>query len=727
MAVQDYLSLVRSQDLESLEVAWAQAVADPGDVDRYCVTLRELGLRGETGTAVELGSQMLEALDAKDRTADAVQLGTTLLVSQVHNDSLSRKVFGLVQKAFASEAWFEIALEVSGLGEANLSSDAFASFDVARRMTPGHVVYHRAGWGEGVVEELDIESRQIQIRFKSGSTKDIPIQSAVESMRPLDADDLRTMRMVKLEELQRVAEETPGVVIRMAAKAYRGKINSTQLKTEMTDAVIPAKKWNSWWKKAKVAASNDPWLLVEGSTARPVFELRKVPVSLADEAARAMGHALDLPAVIEVCRDYLGRGLDADATNTVLALAQERVEKELGAHAETPAHLLDGILFLEEHGRKTSVSAAQELKELLTDADGNFAPRQFDELHTQKSREHAVRLLPEAFGDAWADTCVQAITDFPKTVAEQVVDLLEEKECADHLCAAWSTVAPYPRKHPILTFRIGKLYADGAFDEREDKPDLLAVNRVLLHLCRVISMEPKSNTALHRVKTKAQAVLLGRRGTLPACLEEVSRDDLASLLGIAERGGSEFPQEITDAILKVVARRFPDITSKPEKPFWERDDFIYVTAEGLRRKREEHRVLVDEKIPANATTIGNAAALGDLSENSEWEAAMEEQRNLTGRAEEMSREIRMARLIEDQELPTEVASPGMKVQFTFLDDNSAQTYRILGPWDAVEDDILNYRAPLAKALLGHRAGDEVEIESPSGSRPARIDALERIV
>ncbi|MDA1223253.1 MAG: GreA/GreB family elongation factor, partial [Planctomycetota bacterium] len=193
------------------------------------------------------------------------------------------------------------------------------------------------------------------------------------------------------------------------------------------------------------------------------------------------------------------------------------------------------------------------------------------------------------------------------------------------------------------------------------------------------------------------------------------------------RGGSEFPQEITDAILKVVARRFPDITSKPEKPFWERDDFIYVTAEGLRRKREEHRVLVDEKIPANATAIGNAAALGDLSENSEWEAAMEEQRNLTGRAEEMSREIRMARLIENQELPTEVTAPGMKVDFTFLDDGSTQSYRILGPWDAVEDDILNYRAPLAKALLGHRAGDEIEIDSPAGSRTARIDAVERIV
>src|SRR5690606_33104904 len=127
-----------------------------------------------------------------------------------------------------------------------------------------------------------------------------------------------------------------------------------------------------------------------------------------------------------------------------------------------------------------------------------------------------------------------------------------------------------------------------------------------------------------------------------------------------------------------------------------------------------HRVLVDEKIPANAEAIGNAAALGDLSENSEWEAAMEEQRTLTGRAEEMSRDIRKARLIEDQDVPDDVVAPGTQVTFTHLDDGSVTTYRILGPWDAVEEGVLNYKAPRAKALLGLKAGQQSAIEEPEG-------------
>src|SRR5690606_8464200 len=152
---------------------------------------------------------------------------------------------------------------------------------------------------------------------------------------------------------------------------------------------------------------------------------------------------------------------------------------------------------------------------------------------------------------------------FPASVAEQVVDLLEEKGLADRLAAAWPDVAPYPRRHPILTYRLGKLFADGAFDAREDRPDAVSVTRVLLHLCRVLAKEPKSDTAAQRIKTRATSVLLGRRGILQPTLEEIDRDELASFLGIAERGGNDFPHEITDAILRVVARRFPDITTKP--------------------------------------------------------------------------------------------------------------------------------------------------------------------
>jgi transcription elongation factor GreA len=725
LVAQDYLALVHSSDLDGLQSAWNSALGSPGEVLSYSRTLTELTERGELGTALDLGLRMIEALEQAGRAADAFELGLAIVGKQTNNESFSKRLFALIQRAFGSTDWLPVALEASGLSETNLVPAAFEAFELARRFTPGHVVYHRAGWGEGVVEELDAAARTVRIRFVSGGTKELPLKSALESLRPLERDDLRTMRLTRVDDLAKLAEEDPASVIRMAARMYRGTINSLQLKTELV-GTITEKKWAGWWKRAKVAASNDPWLQVDGSATRPVFVLRRAPLSLADEARKSLSHARSLPEYLETCRDYLARGLDDRAQGLILDLAQQRVEKDLHGSGESAAHLVDGILFLAEHGRPTSISAAHEMRELLMTPSG-LTPENFDNLATQASREHAVRLLPEALGEDWADQCAAAITRFPMSVIEHLIALMQEKKKAGALSPVWAAIAPYPRRYPTLTWLLAKLHSEGAFEGREDAPDNPTVCRVMLHLCRMIATDPRSDAAMHRVMQRIASLLTGRKGPLTRCLETIGRDDLAAFLGIAERGNNEFPQEITDAILRSVARRFPDITSKPERPFWEHDELIFVTTEGYQRRREEYRVLVDVKIPLNAKSIGAAAALGDLSENSEWESAMEEQRNLTGRAEDMTRELRRAKLIEDQEIPDGIVTPGTRVGITWLDDGTQTKYRVLGPWDCIADDIINYKAPLGASLVGCRPSEEVVFESQDGPRRIRIDTVERIV
>ncbi|MGE0144776.1 MAG: GreA/GreB family elongation factor [Planctomycetota bacterium] len=723
--MQDYLALVHSSDTEALITAWNAAIDNPQDVGDYARTLSELADRGESGVALDLGLRMIDSLQSKGRAPDAFELGIALVGRQHNNESFSKRLFELATAAFGDAEWMPIALDASGLSSTNLTPAAFESFDRARRFTPGYVVYHRAGWGEGVIEELDTESRQIRIHFAGGSIKTLPFQSALDSLRPLDRDDLRTMRLTRRDDLLELCESQPAVVIRMAAKVYRGTINSTQLKTELIE-LVTEKKWGNWWKRAKIAAGNDPWLQIEGTATRPTFVMRKTPLSLGDEARKALSHARNLPEFLGVCREYLARGLDDGATRMILDLAQQRVERSLQSETNNSASLLDGILFLEEHDRSTSVSAATELKQLLLTEDG-LTPEAFDNLATQASREHAVRLLPEALGEEWAEQCAANITRFPLTVVEQVVALLQEKRKAATLAPVWNAVAAYPRRFPTITWLLAKVQSDGDFEGVEGAPESAAVCRVMMHLCRVIATDPRADAGLNRVKQRVATMLVSRKGQLTRCLDTIEREDLASFLGICERGGQEFPQEITDAVLRAVAKRFPDITSRPERPFWENEEIIYVTAGGLARRKEEHRVLVDEKIPVNAKAINAAAALGDLSENSEWESAMEEQRNLTGRAEDMSRELRRAKLIEDQEIPDDIAAPGTRVEVTWIDDNQAASYRILGPWDCVEDDVINYRAPLGLAVLGKRAGTEVSFETPAGMRRLRIDSVERIV
>jgi len=463
-----------------------------------------------------------------------------------------------------------------------------------------------------------------------------------------------------------------------------------------------------------------------------VFVLRKKPVSLVDEASTTLTHQNDLGERVAVLREYLKRTEDEEVKTQILDLAERTLEQAIEEKKTNPeagashAHILDGILFLEEHGRKPSVSAAEELRALLLGESEELDPTAIDQLATQASREHAVELLPQALGGDWAERCIATMTEWPASVAEKVVDKLVATNHGAELLTLWDRVAPYPRRHPLMTYLLGKLYSDGIFEGQEKSPTPVVMVRVLLQLGRILNEDRKKNQLHSRLLNRLVSLLLGKRGLLDRACEGISREDLSNYVGIIQRAGEDFPQEIETYLDRTVARLFPDLHAEPEKPFWELA-FIFTTQEGLRRIKEDYRVLVDEKIPENSKAIGAAASLGDLSENSEWESAMEEQRNLTGRAQEMDEQIRSAKLIEDQEIPEDVVAPGQRITLVNQDTNERFEYRVLGPWDMTDDQTINYLAPMAQGLLGKELGEFGEMPSPTGPIKVRIDAIERII
>ena len=734
----DLVQLARSLQLETLEKVWAQQVQSPkpAATAQYIAAIDALCDSDMQSRAIVLAAAMVDALAGADSVDSAIELATRVVRRGAHNEALARNLVGLFERRFGSEEWWSLMRERAGLDPGAVSAQAILEFDRLRRFTTGHVVYHSAGWGEGVVTGFHAAKKEIEIAFASGRSEEFPIDTVIERFKPLDADDLRAMKLQQTDELARLAADEPAVLIRRAAKLYRGTINSTQLKSELVPAIVEEKGWSSFWKRAKTAATKDPWLKVEGNANRPTFVLRDRPVGLAEEAAAAMGHHADLGGRITALRDYLARGQDPEVQQQILDLAA----KTLAAALEEPeradkkdrklnhAHVLDGLLFLAEHGHETPKPPAAELRALLVGPDGALHPPAIDRLATQESREHAVQLLPDALGENWADRCLAVLPDFPVSVLEAVVQKLVDERHGAHLLGLWDRVAPYPRRFPVLTYLLGRAYADGVFDSRADRPDDVTVGRVLLHLARVLCGDRKGNPLHNRLLGRLTSLLTGKRGFLLRPLKTISREELANYLGITERGGEDFPQEIVDLVLRTVADRFPDMTAKAEKPYWEREEVTLTTRAGLKRIKDDYRVLVDEKIPANSKAIGAAAALGDLSENSEWESAMEEQRNLTTRATEMDRQIRSARLIEDQEIPADLVAPGNRVTIADEQSGARSSYVVLGPWDVVDDSVINYRAPIAQGLLGRRVGEHGELMGAEGvQRVVRIESIERAI
>lgn len=146
-----------------------------------------------------------------------------------------------------------------------------------------------------------------------------------------------------------------------------------------------------------------------------------------------------------------------------------------------------------------------------------------------------------------------------------------------------------------------------------------------------------------------------------------------------------------------------------------------MTAAGKQKLEEELEDLKINKRKEIVERIKIARSYGDLSENSEYESAKDEQAFVEGRISTLEKMIRFAEIIDDKNVEQDVVSLGRTVSFVELPDGEEETYSIVGSAEAnpLEGKISN-DSPIAKALLGLRVGDEVAISTPGGDMRVRI-------
>lgn len=141
---------------------------------------------------------------------------------------------------------------------------------------------------------------------------------------------------------------------------------------------------------------------------------------------------------------------------------------------------------------------------------------------------------------------------------------------------------------------------------------------------------------------------------------------------------------------------------------------VYLTEEGLNDLKRELDELINVKRPANIQAIKEARSYGDLSENAEYDAARNEQAQIEARVKELERMLENASIIK--EIKTDSVGIGNVVSVKYVDEDDEDEYRIVGSQEAdpFEGRISN-ESPIAQALLDHKVGDTVTVESPNGT------------
>ena len=150
----------------------------------------------------------------------------------------------------------------------------------------------------------------------------------------------------------------------------------------------------------------------------------------------------------------------------------------------------------------------------------------------------------------------------------------------------------------------------------------------------------------------------------------------------------------------------------------------YMSQEGYDNLIAELRRLEGVERPKASAAIAEARDKGDLSENSEYEAAKEAQAHLEDKINQLKLAIQDAKVVDTSRLSTDSVQILTKVDMTNLTTKTKMTYTIVSENEAnLREGKISIKTPIAQGLLGKKVGDEVEITIPRGTIKLRIDNI----
>ena len=153
---------------------------------------------------------------------------------------------------------------------------------------------------------------------------------------------------------------------------------------------------------------------------------------------------------------------------------------------------------------------------------------------------------------------------------------------------------------------------------------------------------------------------------------------------------------------------------------------VYLTREGYEKLRDDLERLKTVERRRIAKAIGEARLLGDISENAEYDAAKDAQAHCEVRIAELESKLAQVRIIENENIPHDKVYIGAIVTLLDLETDEKIKYMLVAPEESnYEENKISISSPIGKGLLGHKAGERLEIKVPAGVLNYKVLKIER--
>jgi transcription elongation factor GreA len=582
------------------------------------------------------------------------------------------------------------------------------------KLKPGTFCLHKS-WGFGRVAEWNLLLNQIVIDFAGKKSHPMQIQYAAENLTPLAPEHFLARKANDLASIKKFAREEPVALVRNIIESLDGQATVAQIGEWLVGDVLTEAEWKRWWESTKKLLKTSGAFSVPVKKAEPI-QLRGEGMSHTDELIASF-HKARLPreqiaALDQIIKFHQQFKEPEKQLQPIIATIENMAVRNQKMHPELAFELIiarDDLLERVPELHTTHIGLA--LSKLILEEEKRLISV-LAKLPAAKEKR-VLQALPSVLGPRWTERALQLMQGSHGRMVAQIPRILSETGQHAELRAMLERSI---REHSATSEMLAWLCSEREGWSELITPDLLGA--IFATLEREQHSAPGRGSKLHRALVEDRQLLgdIFKKADVAIARDAVRRLQLSPL----------FDELTKRSLLGRIVKVYPELEgmitgAQPQ----EKVAPLVVSWSSLERRKTEYEELVKVKIPENTKEIALARSYGDLSENFEFKAAKQMQTVLMRRKAELEQMLENARGTSFENVDTSRVSIGTIVTLRGTETNKEETYTILGAWDGDPDrHIISYQTAIGQALLGHKAGDAVPLNTEHGAAQFTILSIQ---
>ncbi|MBO7047397.1 MAG: transcription elongation factor GreA [Spirochaetia bacterium] len=706
----------------NMKEIWAKLLEiDPDDLDFFHYFLKKISRTIQAEKIAMLMDDLYRHFKANKDWDNAIGMLKEIIALNFKGEEVRKEIIESYTAKYGELPHFQNALNDSNLSQSwRPINDAISDFEKYIDFAKGNFVFHN-DWGIGRIKAVNDEVITIDFfNLETGKTQfgqEMAIKMAVNTLSILPKNHIWVIKCThKLSDLKKMVLDDVAGTLKTIIKSFDNCADLKLIKKELTqkiknEGILNAKEWTAWSQDAKKELMSNPEF---GNILdkKGFYEVRVKPITQEEKLFNVFKNKDNFFDKYSAYQDYLKADAEKNEFYSDMLDYFSNIYRTSGNIEEKVCCWL----ILEDTDSKPAQSFADFYSQIPDVAAAfNAIPERQKGL-----RESFLGKIKETVPD-WQDIFCSL---FPYHLDSFIPDTLIAAGCTDKIKDVFKKILD-----GFKTYRKPFVWVCEHEDDypfvKEIMPSQEKILTEMILLLDITNRDIASKNKKNSVDDIKISKQIEQYLFQPLDKKKKDRNDcrIAPFILDAEpksakqmlfrlEGVADLDNEIVSYFKRKLREKYPDITFETERPL----EVVYnggllVTKAGLDKKREELKYILEVEIPKNSKEIGEAIALGDLSENAEYKYGKEKQAMLNAAAGKLTEEINSAQVFDKANLDLKKVSFGTRITLLNMDTNQNVVYNILGPWESnPEMNIISYLAPLADELLGAEIDEVLKFE-----------------